>query len=636
MIRIKFVWGGPERIKGRWYFGLFGFYGRTEGEHADGLAVSVRRLLPLLVTAGVAAWLAGAAALYWFWQRNPYNLQTYSDAVLLPLRRAQIRDQNGQALIAQGIDAFRDHKWEEASNYLKRGLALHPDDPRARLKLAEFYVASNQRGLALREYQEGLTVKFPGRAYLESMFGLAEQEENFDLVVQTARRYLPLLADEAGRLDRRWLSSREMGALLGARRFEDALAAAEAAEPGDLTREHRVLALLELHRTEDARRLLEEWRQLPGADRSTVVRLSVRVFREAGQMDEMERALRELKELSPTDPRPLVYGIIQQALAGRETAARAALDDFVFRFGGSPENLRLMAEPLAEIANLPLLEVCAASAAERGYAALPFNVLLVQALVQKSEWKAASAIFAKLVPPTGRDAPMHQAWAEWMKQLLDAVQGRSGTNAVTLVDVLRSRLWSVKIYQTTVAALLHAKQIETARDVTNLAQLRFPANASITKLAAEVALAVESQPSAPAAPVVVAQRFPKENVFFQRLGDALNGEKWDAAEQLLRDARNALPEPDWFALRDGDFRLAEVRVAHGKGERVRMQSVAGLFINGDPQRSRQALDLAQAIFNKGDKDSAIWIVAEVLRRTPTHTAARKLMAEWRPEPAVTK
>ena len=209
-------------------------------------------------------------------------------------------------------------------------------------------------------------------------------------------------------------------------------------------------------------------------------------------------------------------------------------------------------------------------------------------------------------------------------------------NAVTLVDVLRSRLWSVKIYQTTVAALLHAKQIETARDVTNLAQLRFPANASIAKLAAEVALAVESLPAAPAAPVVVAQRFPKENVFFQRLGDALNGEQWDAAEQLLRDARNALPEPDWFALRDGDFRLADVRLAHGRGERVRMQSAAALFINGDALRSRQALDLAQAIFKKGDKDSAIWLVAEVLRRTPTHAAARKLMSEWRPEPGVPK
>lgn len=636
MIRIKFVWGGPERIKGRWYLGLFGFYDREEGRHADGLAVNVRRLVPLLMTAGLAAWLVAAAALYWFWQRNPYNLQTYSDAVFLPLRRAQIRDKNGQALIAQGIDAFRDHKWEEASNYLKRGLALHPDDPRARLKLAEYYVASNQRGLALREFQDGLTAKFPGRAYLESMFALAEQEEKFDIVVQTARRYRLLLKDEAARVDRRWLLSREMGALVGARRFDDVLAAAEGAESGDLNREHRVLALLELHRTDEARRLLEEWRQLPGVDRATVVRLSVRVFREAGQVDEMERALRELRELSPADPRALVYGVIQQALAGRDAAARAALGDFVFRFGGSAENLRLIAEPLAEIGNLPLLEVCAASAAERGYPALPFNVLLVQTLVQKSDWKAASAIFAKLVPPTGRDAAMHQAWSEWMKQLLDAVQGRSGANAITLVDVLRSRMWSLKIYQITVAALLRARQIETARDVTNLAQLRFPANASIAKLAAEVALAVESQPSAPAAAAVVAQRFPKENVYFQRLGDALNAEQWDVAEQLLRDARNALPEPDWFVLRDGDFRLAEIRVAHGQGERVRMQSIASLFINGDALRSRQALDLAQAIYKKGDKDSAIWFVVEVLRRTPTHAAARKLRSEWRPEPGAPK
>ena len=71
--------------------------------------------------------------------------------------------------------------------------------------------------------------------------------------------------------------------------------------------------------------------------------------------------------MSPTDPRPVVYGAVQRALGGRNAAAGAALDDYIFRFGGSAQNLQLVAEPLAETGNLPLLErgvrpgICAAA-----------------------------------------------------------------------------------------------------------------------------------------------------------------------------------------------------------------------------------------------------------------------------------
>ena len=633
---IKLVWGGPEVIEGRWYLRLAGFYGRTEGAHDDGLAINVRGLLPWLVGVALAVWLLGAAALSWSWQRNPYSLLTYSDALFFPLRHAEIRDKTGQALIARGTDALRETKWSDAIACLRQGLALHPHEWRVRRILAQLYVATNQPAMALQQLQEGLANHFPGQDYLSGLFAVAEQGEDYEVVVQTAERYLPMLQGDTTRLDRHWLLAQEFDALMGARRFDDALARAEAAEPGDMSREQRVLALLELHRPAEALRVLAEWRAQPGADLTAVARLSVRAFREAGNFDEMERALEELRALAPADPRALVYAIVQQALAGRDTAAMAALKNYLFRFGSSAQNLQLVAEPLTEIANLPLLECITAAASERGYMPQPFQLLLVQTHVQRGDWDAAARALAEMQPVAGSAATPEKLWCDWMRRLLDAVLAPGDMASLNLTDFLRSRLWSFHVFQTTVEALRRAKHLETARDVLGLARANFPASAWVKMQGAEVAQEIAARPPASAGAIAAKSNLPAEGLYFERLNEALSGEQWTAAGQLIRDARNMQPAPDWLNSRDGELRLAEMRVAQALGERSRMLVAAALYLNGDAERSRQALDFARTFYAKGDRESAIAIMNEVMRRSPDDAAARKLMFEWRPTLAQSK
>ena len=629
MRHIKFVWGGPEVIKGRWYLRLVGFYGRTEGAHDDGLALNVRGLLPWLLGAAVAAWLLAAAALSAVWQRNPYSLLTYSDALFFPFRRAEIHDKNGQALIARGTDALRAKRWNEAVACLRQGLALHPHDWRASLTLAEIYVATNQRPTALRLLQEGLTDEFPGRAYLAGMFGIAENAEDFDVVVKTAERYRPALRGDADRVERRWLVMREFTALMGGRKFAEALALAEAQESDDTSMEQRVLALLESRRRDEALNLLAEWRARPGADGKVVARLSVRAFREARQLERMEQTLAELRRQTPAEPQVYVYGVVQQAMTGREAPAKAALEEYLFRFGGSPQNLLLVAEPLAEIANLPLLDRCAAAASERGYAAQPYQMLQLQALMKRGEWDSAARTLAEMKPPAGTTAVSEQLWRDWMQRLLDAVRAPGDVTALGLTDFMRSRPWPVKIFRTTVEALRRANRRETARDVLGIAQSLFPASAWVAQQAADVAQEIAAQPAAAAGIATLPGHLSAPGIFFQQLEAALNAGQWSTAGQLIREARNAQPAPDWLSSRDGELRRAEMRVAQAGGERSRMIAAATVFLNGDADRSRQALELARTFFTQGDRDSAIALATEVMHRSPRDAAARKLLSEWR-------
>lgn len=627
-LRIKFVWGSVDVIKARWYLRLVGFYGRTEGAHDDGLAVNVRVLLLLFLAGSLGLWLAGAAALRAVWARDPYNLLTYSDALLLPLRQGELAEKRGRALIARGLDALRAKRWSEAVACLRQGLAARPHDDRGRMALARFYLAASQRPAALRLLQEGLTDRFPGRGYLTELFGIAEQAEDFDVVVRTAERYRRVLIGDNNWTDRRWLEVREFAALMSARQFAEALGLAEGEARDDRTDEQRVLALLELHRPDEALQVLNEWATRPDADGTVVTRLSVRAFREAQRFDDMERAWAGMCEQTPADPRTYVYGIVQQTLAGCEAEARTALDHYLVRFGSVPQNLQLLAEPLAEVADLPLLERCVAAANERGCAMQPFQTLLVQARVRRGEWEAAAQVLAEMPALTGHTGVEHRLWRDWMGRLLDAVRTPSGATSLALESLLRSRPWSASVFQATVDALRRAHQVETARAVLGRMRSAFPASTWAVNAEIEVGREIAARASSAAGLVAAKSGVPAPATFFARLDEALHGEQWARAEELIREARGAQPEPEWLSARDDELRLAEMRVAQAQGERLRMLAAASLFLNGDPKRSRQVLEFGRTCFSGGDSDSALALANAVLRRSPRLEEARKLVSEW--------
>lgn len=641
--RIKLVWRASRVINGRWYLGVFGIHQRDPGTRVKGYTVSLRGLLLWLGAAAVAAYLVLATALFLFWQQNPYNLLTFGDALLRPVRRAAVRDKQGQAFIAQGTDAMRAKRWSEGVTLLRQGLAYHPEDQRARMTLAQFYVAANQRSAALKVLQDGLADEYPGRFFLQALFAIAGQSEDFDLIARTCARYGPVLKGNTADVERRWLTAQQFAALLSAVRPGDALAVANAEAPGDTASEHRLLALLALGRPEDALALLAEWRTRPGADLGTILRLEVRACREARHFDDMERALIELRERAPTDPRALSYGVVQRALAGHTAAAEAALEDYLFRFGGSAANLQLLAEPLAEIGELALLERCAEAAVERGYPATPFQVLLVQTRLQRGDAAGAAKVLAAMQAPAGRDAADGQAqlWHEWMQRLIDAVSAPGDSAGQALLTFLHGRSWPMAIYRRNIVALQAGGRLEVAREVIAQAGGAFPASAWLAARRTEVAAALAEQAQMKAIADKIAAEVPErgapgqiaiERIFFLQLRDLLGREQWDDAARLIREVRAVTPPPPWLGPRDGELRFAQIRIAYAGGSRAEVVAATRLYLNGDNARSEQVLAFGRQLFAKGDADTAIALTNEVLRKVPNFGPARRLLTDWQTKP----
>ncbi len=629
-LRIKFIWGASRVIRARWRAGLYGFYERVPGVPDGGLAISVRGLLAWSAVAVGLAYAAAATALFGVWRQNPDYHLTYTDALLYPMRRHAIAEKKGRALLARGSALLAEKRYAEAVSFLRLGLARYPRDRPARQKLAWFYLMANQRGLALRVLEEGLQEEYPGRSYLESLFEIAEQGEAHALVATVATRYI-----DAAAADRAWLEGRKFAALLAAGDATAALKFAESLPRDERALEHRVFALLALERATEALASIEEWRQHPGADLRTLARLRARVFRELERPEEMDSALAEWRAASPAEPGALAYAVVQRAMAKRADAAAAALEDYLFRFGGSQANLLLVAEPLAEIMDLPLLQTCAAAAAERGYPIERFDLLVAQVQIGRGEWNEAATILRRGARESGHVPATVGVMREWLQQLAEALNSPSDTAQLALLQLLRSRAWPLRIFRQSIDALLLAGRLETARDAAGAARRVFPENAWVIGKEAEIRGRLEALPPKPAGasePTAVVL----EANFFSRLDESVRQRNWEEVDAAVRDLRATRPAPEWIELRESDLRLVQVRSQQGRAEVGGMVTAVRLYLRGNETNAERLVDLAREFADGGDRAAAITVTMEVLRRFPTLQRAVEQLAGWEPPPALPK
>lgn len=648
--KLKLCWNG-SRVEAEWHLGLFGVYTRGgAGGRLRGIVFSGRGLLAWSAGLAAAAYFAGAATL-WFWlDRRPYNYVTYADLVL-PARWGGIEKLRGRALVAEGMDDLKARRWGEGLQKLRLGVIRNPDEIEGRLALAEIFTAMKARKQAVEIYDGGLATRYPGRNYIEAMLKSAAQSENHGWSLRTCDRALALAAaDPALKDERGWLVRQKLSALLAADRADEALALAEAeGETGSaVIGEFRVLALLKAGRTAEAVAYLQEWSgRLGGRPDAQVLRLQVRALREAGDLDGMEKALESLRVLSPTDPRPYVYGIVQRVLAGRREEAGRALDQFFLRFGSSSQSLLLLAAPLVEIKESGLLGRVTDHAAQQGFDLEPFRRFQVQVLIARGEWRAAGAMLAQ-VGESKRDetAVWHAIMNAQIQAALDPADGAQSN----LVSLVRGRQFALGFYKELIANMRSAGRAATARELITFAQGVYPQNTEIDgwrkELDAELATAARLAepvvaPSRPAtavaetpAPPATVRAELSEADFTSRLGELTKAGDYAGALRHIREAR--LAKPAWLGARDAELLRDELRFNGRVGDLLSLRAAARLFINGDRPRSVQAVEIARELHTAGHKDEAVLLLKELLVKSPDFPVASRLLAEWSPAPAATK
>lgn len=627
-LRIKFIWGASKVIQARWRFGLWGFYDHAKGYRDSGLVLSVRGLLILAGFLAVAAYVAAGTALYLWLDRRPHNYVTYTDALLFPVRVDEIKAKRGQGYLDEGIDDLKSQHWSDAEMKLRLGLSRYPQAIRARLALAEFYFLTQRRAQALNLLEEGVRVaaSYPGRRYLITYFTQASQGDDYPRIIAGADHFLGGAVELEPR-ERAWLLQQKIGAMLALKQTEPALALLQAQPEDPVLNEMQVLALLQLHRVDEAEKFLAGWRARAGAI-APILRLQVRTFRETGKKAEMEAALEAMRQQNPTDPSVYAYRVVQRSMLGDQAGAKEALADYFLRFGAHARSMLALAQPLAEIDAVELMEQYIAKLGEQGHDRRPALLELTQSYLKKGRWAEAVATMNRIKMLEAGGAGKKLAGQEFTELLLTVASNPAEGPQVQLLDMLNRQAMPLRTFLTVVAVLQKAERLETALGVLGIAERFYPGNAALHEARDGVQGAIDAQQAA----VVATAGTPatgnilREKEFFPRVDEAMKTQQWAEAAAALRDVQ--LAKPAWLQARLADVWERQMMVAQRQHEPLEMILAAKLLAGGTRAQAQRVIDFAVALHAEKETKDAVLLLREVLAKIPEHGIARKLIEEW--------
>ncbi|HWA85905.1 MAG TPA: hypothetical protein VG710_06765, partial [Opitutus sp.] len=479
---------------------------------------------------------------------------------------------------------------------------------------------------------DGAQFRLPDRPWRQQAIAIGKAGEDWDFVRRFCDLCLPRLTTAEQWPERSELLADKAMALIKLDRAAEALALIEATgeQAGLELKIQQAAALLALKRADEAAKLAAGWEaNAPAAERPAFLQLRAEALRWAGRYDEMGRALDDLIAMNPADPMLSVFAIEEYAKADR--GAAAALDDYLFRFGGTAANLQLAAQKLAAVPDPPLVKRVLVAARERGYALRPFQVLQAMALLRAARSDELAELVAGLKSAFAQADPEGRLWFDWIRRLTNALVAPTASDTDQLRELLGARVLSLEAEQLTVNALRRAGRDALARDAVGIARRFYPNSPALRTQQSELQdrLAKAAATPRPAPAPRVAE--PDREEFFHRLDAAIAAARWGDARREVDALRTLRPVPGWLAAHDAEILRRELRIDEMLGDRPALQLAARLLLNDGPNAAGAVLDFATALAAQGARDDALFLTKTVLEKLPGNEAAAKLLESLQPK-----
>lgn len=605
----RFIWGAKEVVRGNWFLGLVGIH--TKGYPRElWVYFSVRGLLWWGSGSLVAAYFLGAAALVYFYGRNPYNQISYTD-LILPTRWSELRTKRGQTYIDEGLAKLKAGQYAPAFMLLNQGLARKPDNIPARLVVGQMYASFGYLNRAMQVYREGLPYAADQHRFVTATFQLAEYMEDYELVlklVSEAEAAVPANATLMRRLlqEKRILAYEKLG------RYDDILALWETnrATPSMRLNAARLRALSGTGKGAEAIAALEANPSQYGLLREPW-ELLLELAR-ANKRPEVGRlAIDAMVALEPERFRFYAKRIGYLAEMGADKEALGLVDDYFLRFGGDATAVAMLLKEVESNSTRQLVDHIWQETKAVGLAGPAAHMAYVQCLMQLGDIQEAKRQFALARQSIQQTKYREDGWVEGTELLLGLMESESPSGRKLLMDYASGRPLSPSAYRTMTNNLLRADRQDAAREIALLALNRFPAirdlpPAALELRSPETAVAVAPKPREP---VILATEARKELAALEK---ALQAKQWDEAL-----ARIAIVEKSTLTKELGDQLLYWRITIHGNLANQTEISwyMRRLLESGrlEPARLRA---LAVELYNAGHADSALTLLREVLRKHP--------------------
>jgi tetratricopeptide (TPR) repeat protein len=652
--RIRLVWGMPRSIPAPWLLGLFCFYRRAKSQETGeyyvpvsdvaghfplSVAISLRGMLCWFFALALFAHLGGTAILYSLYQKKPHNQVTYAD-LALPWRWSGISGLRGQGVLIQAKADFAARQYADAYGALRAGLARYPQDTKARVQLATLYLAGSRRNQSDGLLLDALNHGDPGLDYNRVALAYIKDSDRPERVIEFVHRARALVADDANRAEHlRVLAIAEAEVLLEQGRPDEALAVIDTVVPvrPELTGSIRTQARLRSAGSEAGIAEVEAWLAVaPGSELALAT--AVGIYRQAGRFEPMQAALKRLKDRNPTNPSFAYMGVVQNLLADRPEAARAAFEDCMQRFDSDAPTLDTLAREIGRTGRLELLTPLEQVMHAHGFD--PQIVLFSRLLGQldNADWAGAKITQQALAARGNRLLADVNAFQETVAPLIALCSNDLAASRVALLDRVSRYGGRLKLYVQFIDCLLAAQLWPVANDVLTLAEGAFPRSVQLearrVRLAPQLAAIVAAQ-TASAEAAKQARRassadpFPDAATFLKTLETERVAGHHSAALKLIQSVRRS--EPTWLPSAAEQIDLLELELVLPLDDRLQLQSVVRSYLRLDrATRNERVCALAIQQHAAGRPEVAELLVRETLRRNPDDAAALALRNAWAP------
>ncbi|TAG33285.1 MAG: hypothetical protein EAZ36_00910 [Verrucomicrobia bacterium] len=635
---IKLQWGTALQREAEWRFGLFGIQERKSGGRSYGLIVSLRGVMLWGLAVALAGYFAAAGYVWWRLAQRPYNFVSYGDLILYPIRKEKVERLRGQAAIEEGFEEVKKGNLFAGIMLIRLGLEKAPRDLRARLEVAQFFLDMRQRLRGRDTLLKGLDFGYPGRTYLDSAVNVARAGEDHEMIIDLCRRALDLhTAGVHPEGDRVWMIETLIRALLAEEQSDEALSFlaqhTSALTPASAS-ELRINALLQAKRGDEAIAVAEAWREVARRDDQLLVRrLQARAYQEAGRVDDMIRVLRELFVLDPADPELRVFAMVQYLASGMESEVQVMLDDYLFRFGGDPDNLLSLAEALAASSRRLEFERVETELNRQGIRDIRLLFAKIELLVAERNWTEAGAqleFIRSVLPPELR---ARATLLDFLNVLFSAAATPVEGEQATLLDYVAVRQFPMSLYRHAIKVLRSSERDRTAHGIARLASLLYPENRYLIQTMADIEPQLRAAREADAASRVTRElppMFATAEAFHEELARVVETSGVEAALSLFRELRAI--RPPWFEADNERLDRREMELRAELSDPVLLQASVRLYINSDQMRIDQVVELAKRLYAADRALDARIALDEILRRVPNEPTAAALRLEWFPPP----
>jgi hypothetical protein len=601
----RLVWRALSAPKAKWYGSVVG-YAFIGTPRRLIFHLSGRGLLLWGTGATLSAYLLGAAALAWYWGRNPYNHISYADLVL-PTHWAQLRELRGQGQIDEGIHELRVGHYGTGIMFLNSGIARKPADFRGRLALAQVNISMGYLYRGAQLLEDGLDYGAPPRAYVDALCRLMVYLEDYERVLSVADRIEAKLPPDEFALRRRLLAQRAV-ALEKLQRYDELerLRSANQNAPSFALESAWARAQAERGRPQDA--LLAIARD-PGRFGVTADRcqLQIGLAVAAGDARAAEDAVRDWLQEEPTRPQPRIEETLALIRLGDGNKARERLQRFFIIFSGDRSAVVLLFKKLSELPDVSWLQLARREAEEYRAWTLDVRILYVQGLIQAGKIPEAFTEFRLTADAISKARVPDGGWAEGTQGLLDVITSDTPSNRSQFLAFFRIKRLTPEAFRFALKSLQKAGSTDLAAELALVARNRFPA---LREAAPTLTSDVTQFPLGPkTAPAL--QTEAQARVELRRLDADLQAGRASAAFERLKK----IEAGDFPALRP-ELLMRDVEVRGALDEPGQVTAALQFYLASPNVNQAWLRELAAKWQALGRQDSVAILARETIARFP--------------------